>query len=111
MHNFIVVEQEPTLSPQGVFFLDSDISQTLGKPFSDYGGGVFPYRYITINGKPFTALSHIVACTYNGKKPNPLALALTGRDFYADVLFSAKDGNFKPLLLQLGLFEKDIPVI
>lgn len=111
MHNFLVVEQEPTLSPQGVFFLDSNIAQTLGKSFSDYGGGIFPYRYITINGKPFTALSHIVACTYNGKKPNPIALALTGRDFYADVLFAAEDGNYKALLNQLGFAEQDIPVV
>lgn len=111
MHNFLVVEQEPTLSPQGVFFLDGNIEQTLGKPFSDYGGGIFPYRYITINGKPFTALSHIVACTYNGKKPNPMALVLTSRDFYADVLFSTEDGNYKALLAQLGFTEQEIPVV
>lgn len=111
MHNFLVLEQEPNISPIGVFFLDGDIAQTLGKPFCDYGGGIFPYRHITINGKPFTALSHIVACTYNGKKPNPMALALTGRDFYADVLFAAEDGNYKPLLAQLNLSEKNVPVV
>lgn len=91
-------------------FLDSPIS-SLGEPFTDYGGGIFPFRHLSVNGTPYTVFSHMMACTYNGFMPNPMALALTGRDFYADVLIYAPDGNFKPLASQLGLSLEQVPVV
>lgn len=112
MHNYLVIEQTPSISPHGVFFLDSPIANTLGQPFTDYGGGIFPFRHVRIGPYSFVALSHITACTYNGKAPNPLALQLTGRDFYADVLFAPEnEGNLNLLLGLLNLKPEDIPVI
>ena len=91
-------------------FLESPIS-SLGAPFTDYGGGIFPFNQLSINGEPYTVFSHMTACTYNGNAPNPKALALTGRDFYADVLVYSPNKNFRPLLLKLGLSPSDVPVI
>lgn len=104
MHYLLLYQNNSTPA-----FLESPIS-SLGQPFTDYGGGIFPFSSISLNGSPYTVFSHMMACTYNGLMPNPMALALTGRDFYADVLVYTPNGNFKPLFNLLGL-PPEIPVI
>lgn len=96
MHTYLLIRQDGSTA-----FLHNHPS-SLGGPFSDFNGDVFPFNQFSVNGEPYTVLSHMLACTYNGLPPNPTALALTGRDFYSDVLVSSRSGNFSPLLASLN---------